>query len=249
MATTIFEVGDTVKILKNNEHVNAGDLGKILMVHPKDYYRVHKISDSSKKFFGLYNWEMESVTATTTKFRVGDRVKKIRNTYDPMVETVSQIGWTGTVKSLDCSKQYRNKERIDVNWDCGKNTNPFLDEIELVGTTTCSSDTLSYTNMQNVWANNIAPSYYYTPGYSCNDETIVASSLWTKTKTMLNTLTTALRKALSPALQKQYRAGLINGGLELTSRGQQELLAILAEEKSKELTAVAQEIIDEAEKD
>lgn len=35
----------------------------------------------------------------------------------------------------------------------------------------------------------------------------------------------------------------------MTSRGQQELLAILAEEKSKELTAVAQEIIDEAEKD
>lgn len=65
---------------------------------------------------------------------------------------------------------------------------------------------------------------------------------------MLQALTSALKRALSPNLQKQYKAGLINGALELTDKGRTELLNILASEKEKEFTAIAENIIAEEEK-
>lgn len=64
----------------------------------------------------------------------------------------------------------------------------------------------------------------------------------------MQTLTSALKRVLSKSLQAQYRAGLRNGELELTEKGRNELLEILAVEKEKELTEVAKEIIAEEEK-
>ena len=59
----------------------------------------------------------------------------------------------------------------------------------------------------------------------------------------MNKLTTTLKRMLSKNIQQQYKAGLRNGDIELTDRGKQELLEILAQEKEKELTDIAKEII------
>lgn len=58
-------------------------------------------------------------------------------------------------------------------------------------------------------------------------------------------LTTSLKRVLSKPLQLQFKAGIRNNNLELTEKGRQELLEILAVEKEKELTDVAKEIISE----
>ena len=70
-----------------------------------------------------------------------------------------------------------------------------------------------------------------------------------KKRTMLQRLSSTLKRILSPALQAQYRAGLRNGNLALTNEGKDELVEILAVEREKELTARAKEMIVELEKD
>ncbi len=49
-------------------------------------------------------------------------------------------------------------------------------------------------------------------------------------------------------MQAQYRAGLINGGMELTEEGSDELQEILCQENQEKLTARAKDIIAEEEK-
>lgn len=65
-------------------------------------------------------------------------------------------------------------------------------------------------------------------------------------KIKMQKLTSSLKRILSPSLQKQYKAELRNGDLELTDEGKQELLELLAIEKEKELTEIAEEIIKES---
>ena len=69
-----------------------------------------------------------------------------------------------------------------------------------------------------------------------------------KNKTMLQKLTNTLKKVLPSDIQKQYRAGLRDGDLALTGKGNFELLELLADKFSKELTDRAIEIIKEEEK-
>ena len=69
-----------------------------------------------------------------------------------------------------------------------------------------------------------------------------------KNKTMLQKLTNTLKKVLPSDIQKQYRAGLRDGDLALTGKGNFELLELLADKFTKELTDRAIEIIKEEEK-
>jgi len=66
-----------------------------------------------------------------------------------------------------------------------------------------------------------------------------------KIKTMLRNIPRTLKRVLSPDLQKQYKAGLINGDLELTEKGEDEMLDILSQQDivKKGLTKYAEEII------
>lgn len=66
-----------------------------------------------------------------------------------------------------------------------------------------------------------------------------------KQKPMLKKLTDALKKHLHSNIQKQYKANLRNGDLELTEKGRKLLLEILANEYEDELTEKAEEIIKE----
>lgn len=61
-------------------------------------------------------------------------------------------------------------------------------------------------------------------------------------------LTSSLKRILSPELQKLYKAGLIDGNLELTESGKNEIWALLQKQFEEELVKVAEEIIEEEEK-
>jgi len=56
-----------------------------------------------------------------------------------------------------------------------------------------------------------------------------------------------LKRVLSDDLQKQYKAGLIDGDLEITNKGKRELWMSLQDKFSDELTESAEEIISELE--
>jgi hypothetical protein len=61
---------------------------------------------------------------------------------------------------------------------------------------------------------------------------------------LLQNLSVAIQKALSPSKKKQYRAGYLDEKLMLTQKGRDLLWTLLAEQFDKELTAAAQEELD-----
>ena len=100
---------------------------------------------------------------------------------------------------------------------------------------------------------------YIIPDYKMPDYSKMLFNLWnyedtppteSKIKTMLNRIPITLKRVLSPDLQKQYKAGLINGDLELTEKGREEMFDILSQEDvvKKGLTKFAEEIIKKAKK-
>ena len=62
-------------------------------------------------------------------------------------------------------------------------------------------------------------------------------------------LTSTLKRFLSPELQKLYKANLIDGNLELTLEGKNEVWALLQKQFEPELVKVAEEKIAEEEKE
>ena len=100
---------------------------------------------------------------------------------------------------------------------------------------------------------------YIIPDYKMPDYSKMLFNLWnyedtppteSKIKTMLKKIPRTLKRVLSPDLQKQYKAGLINGDLELTEKGREEMFDILSQEDvvKKGLTKFAEEIIKKAKK-
>jgi len=69
-----------------------------------------------------------------------------------------------------------------------------------------------------------------------------------KSETTMQKLTSTLKRVLSPELQKLYKAGLIDGNLELTDEGQNEIWALLLKQFEAELTKVAEEKLSEEKK-
>ena len=65
---------------------------------------------------------------------------------------------------------------------------------------------------------------------------------------MLQKIGAQLKKFLNPALQSQYKAGFINGGLETTDEGKEVLLDIVREKFQDDFTAKAEAKILEEEK-
>ena len=72
-----------------------------------------------------------------------------------------------------------------------------------------------------------------------------------KLKTMLQTIPKTLKRVLSSDLRKQYKAGLINGDLELTEKGRIEMLDILSQQEvvKKGLTKYAEQLIKKDKKE
>jgi len=64
---------------------------------------------------------------------------------------------------------------------------------------------------------------------------------------MLKQIPRTLKRVLSRDLQTQYKAGLINRELGLTEKGKDELMDILSQEFTSELTKRGKEIIKETE--
>ena len=91
----------------------------------------------------------------------------------------------------------------------------------------------------------IQPATYIQPVIHFQPITDTQISNQPKHKSMLQTLTNTLKKHLPGDIQKQYRANLRDGNLDLTGAGNHELLELLAEIYKKELTDRAVEIIKE----
>lgn len=68
-----------------------------------------------------------------------------------------------------------------------------------------------------------------------------------KTNQTMQKLTPWLKRALDSGLKTLYKAGYINGDLELTSQGEEALKVIAFDANKEELIASAQTVIDEAE--
>jgi len=66
-----------------------------------------------------------------------------------------------------------------------------------------------------------------------------------KIKTTMKKLTSMMRKAFSPELQKLYKAGFINGDVEITEEGRSELWTLVFDAHYKELVVLAQEKLKE----
>jgi len=66
-----------------------------------------------------------------------------------------------------------------------------------------------------------------------------------ESKPMLQKLTNILKRVLNKEMQVQYKAGYRNGDLELTERGTNALLEILAQDREAELADSAREYIKE----
>ena len=63
--------------------------------------------------------------------------------------------------------------------------------------------------------------------------------------TNMQTLTSTLKRILSPSLQTLYKAGFIDGGLELTDEGKKECWAIMQKELEEQLVSIAKEKLEE----
>ena len=65
----------------------------------------------------------------------------------------------------------------------------------------------------------------------------------------LQKLTAALKRIFNASLRSQYRAGFVNSDSSLTREGKDELLQIVAMAHEEELTARANEVIEEVEEE
>lgn len=70
-----------------------------------------------------------------------------------------------------------------------------------------------------------------------------------KTKTFMTRVSIMMKKLLDGDTQTLVKAGFINGDLELTDEGSKALLAVVFTNLKAELVKIAQEQIDEEEKD
>ena len=64
-------------------------------------------------------------------------------------------------------------------------------------------------------------------------------------KTIMNKITTSIKRIFNSSLQKQYKAGLIDNCGNLTGRGDEELRSLLRDKFNDELTKVAEDLIKE----
>jgi len=82
--------------------------------------------------------------------------------------------------------------------------------------------------------------------YGWKDEEL---ELATTKKSKMQKLTPMLRKLLDPSAQKQYKAGFLNGDLELTEKGKTALLTVIYDAHKKELDTLADDVIAEDKED
>jgi len=114
-----------------------------------------------------------------------------------------------------------------------------------------NNDATALTNLVIAIYNDLTDHFGVAPKRSVwktSTELINPSKEVSKIKTMLQKLSTTLRRVLNPSMQAIYRAGLIDGDLKLTGRGVEVLNNILLEANEDKLAEEAKEIIKEEEK-
>jgi hypothetical protein len=82
-------------------------------------------------------------------------------------------------------------------------------------------------------------------GWFCDSQLVLADS--SNKQTMTQKVGSMMKRLLDADTRKLVKAGLINGDLELTTEGQQALMAVLFEGNKAALVKEAEEIISEQE--
>ena len=183
------------------------------------------------------------------EFKIGDRVKlkeRFGINCSPSFQEKAKVGDEGVVCDL---KPYlgvgvnfgRDIGGHNCNGTCPPRYGQFLcsEHLELVRGL---EEPISFMASATTY---IQPATYIQPVIHFQPITDTQISNQPKHKNMLQTLTNTLKKHLPGDIQKQYRANLRDGNLDLTGAGNHELLELLAEIYKKELTDRAVEIIKE----
>lgn len=217
-----FQVGDKVKIIKRLEQNYSGDgesLGSGIVREIEENYSTAFHSDKYKGQ-DLYCVWVEKATGYLGRF-VADELELIKSSdYFEVGKRVEIIeghdkGVTGTISSINDNYIYCK------DWS------------DLIGTDREGREL------------NIIKSKLKLINDEGNEITSSQSRTESKFKTMIQSIPRTLKRVLSSSLTKQYRAGLINGNLELTEAGEVEMKDILSQEKivQEGLTKAAERII------
>jgi len=220
-----FKVGDTVRAIDESYNwgeVSKGDVGVIESITEDGTIHVDFPSQG--------NWECKMKDlelAEKTEFQIGDKVECIKGICK---------GDIGIISKIDGDYVYSE------DWSDGTGGHLEKSKLKII-------------SKKDEGKEEFEKTVKYTSGlagleYSCvfTDEFLPAES---KIKKMLNNIPRTLKRILSPDLRKQYKAGLINGDLELTERGRVEMLDILSQQEEVQagLTKYAEEIISKVEKE
>ena len=211
-----FKIGKKVKCIRGLCKGVTGTISKI----DEDVIWCKDWSDGKNGH--LSEDKLELIQEKTRDFEVGDKVECISGGICK--------GWKTTIKKID-------RDKIWGDWsENGGSSSGFIHKSELKIIDEGEGEyTFPYMPM---------PDYgkAYFKGNGIWRDTPPAES---KIKTMLRNIPRTLKRVLSPDLQKQYKAGLINGDLELTEKGEDEMLDILSQQEvvKKGLTKYAEEII------
>jgi len=188
------------------------------------------------------------------KFKVGDQVRIVGNLDDIDRGNGWKVGDEFIISSISGGNGWDvicwQKEGVGIFGRC----------LELVGETTLSIKALEAMNNMMKASDTMATNWNeatITPGSTYSDVNGWYDYMYLpafksmcgqpkNNKTIMNTITSSIRRIFSPSLQKQYKAGLINNCGELTMSGEAELKSLSRDFFDKQFTARAEEIVKEA---
>ena len=235
-----FKAGDKVRMISDHSQTDT-----VESVPGMKVYHSHALIDLKSGFIlEGRNWESqrywelipkEEPEERKSKFKIGDRVEIINSAFD-------LNGVTGTISRIDNNGEYWCED-----WSDNDSGSMRAKKLKLINKKDEGEEKEEFYPFPNMWPMPPMPNPFMglRPEGIFIDEASSAPAE-SKIKNMLREIPRTLKRVLNPSLSKQYRAGLIDGDLELTEEGRDEMLEILSQETFIQdgLTKYADEIID-----
>ena len=250
------KVGDRVRVISGGEHV--GEAGVVvstddllcLIKHDRPVTRGHYGNGLTPGGYGYWyrHDELELIEETPTpKFKVGDRV---RDTRDGTIRIVASLPGMKEYDSVGfgCPEQ----GFVDSNglWEWQDNYKLISHEGEYA-VETPEKDAWIKAHTKHRSPQLVVPSGFLDDIRGIQFDTVVfdeAADIIKPKKPIMKQLSNMMKKLLDGDTQKLVKAGFINGDLELTNAGREELTSILFTLHKAELVSRAHEVIEEEEK-
>lgn len=170
------------------------------------------------------------------KFNVGDRVESRQ----PGFEYTGSIDRFEARPSGNKYAYIKRDDRPHRDWQC---------KVLKSGDITTASGFWDGTSTLRHASDPTPFEYYFSPFLDYAGLEWSGESYPSTNQSFMSKVSSAFKRFLSPELQTQTKAGFRNGDLMLTEKGKNELLELLAVEKAIELTAAAQEALDDEKED